>query len=232
MEAADSEREQRLHQRQVRGGATPEAAREWVVRSDRPNGELVKRFRDNCTRVVPGGLVPRHCPRRAPTKTDHRARKPCLGTDNGASGRPGRPRTRRGMVGGPRRGSWPTRPPDRWCGATRCEPPRHHSQHGKWSRPHSAHESTTPTVHTVTVVTELPGWNSSSSVTPIGKMCLATLRAGPQHCSCHEPAHQGNTGRSPSTGVSRPGSDIRHREPEKAESRKNEPLRKRDLRTR
>ena len=60
VEAADSEREQRLHQRQVRGGATPEAAREWVVRSDRPNGELVKRFRDNCTRVVPGGLVPRH----------------------------------------------------------------------------------------------------------------------------------------------------------------------------
>ncbi len=57
VEADDDLRERRLHRRQVAGGATEEAAREWVERSDRPNGELVKRFRDNCTRVVrPGPL--------------------------------------------------------------------------------------------------------------------------------------------------------------------------------
>ncbi|WP_017568807.1 nucleoside/nucleotide kinase family protein [Nocardiopsis halotolerans] len=58
VEADDELRERRLHRRQVSGGVTDEAAREWVERSDRPNGELVKRFRDNCTRVVhPGRLA-------------------------------------------------------------------------------------------------------------------------------------------------------------------------------
>lgn len=57
VEAEDELRERRLYQRQLSGGADERAAREWVERSDRPNGELVKRFRDNCTRVVrPGGL--------------------------------------------------------------------------------------------------------------------------------------------------------------------------------
>ncbi|MFD6953672.1 nucleoside/nucleotide kinase family protein [Nocardiopsis sp. TSRI0078] len=58
VEADDELRERRLHRRQTAGGATDEAARLWVERSDRPNGELVKRFRDNCTRVVdPGRLA-------------------------------------------------------------------------------------------------------------------------------------------------------------------------------
>ncbi|GAB2485490.1 nucleoside/nucleotide kinase family protein [Nocardiopsis aegyptia] len=64
VEADDRVREERLRLRQLSGGASDEAAREWVERSDRPNGELVKRFRDNCTRVVhpavlgPGALGP------------------------------------------------------------------------------------------------------------------------------------------------------------------------------
>ena len=58
VEADDGVRERRLHRRQVSGGASEEAAREWVERSDRPNGELVKRFRANCTRVVHTGAVP------------------------------------------------------------------------------------------------------------------------------------------------------------------------------
>lgn len=58
VEADDDLRERRLHRRQLAGGATEEAAREWVERSDRPNGELVKRFRDNCTRVVRPGPLP------------------------------------------------------------------------------------------------------------------------------------------------------------------------------
>jgi pantothenate kinase len=59
VEADDGLRERRLHRRQVSGGASEEAARDWVERSDRPNGELVKRFRANCTRVVTTGTVPR-----------------------------------------------------------------------------------------------------------------------------------------------------------------------------
>ncbi|MFW6640784.1 nucleoside/nucleotide kinase family protein [Nocardiopsis algeriensis] len=58
VEADDALRERRLHRRQLAGGATDEAARAWVERSDRPNGELVKRFRDRCTRVVRTGGVP------------------------------------------------------------------------------------------------------------------------------------------------------------------------------
>ncbi|WP_150239755.1 nucleoside/nucleotide kinase family protein [Nocardiopsis quinghaiensis] len=58
VEADDELRERRLYQRQVSGGSTDEAARRWVELSDRPNGELVKRFRDACTRVVrPGSLT-------------------------------------------------------------------------------------------------------------------------------------------------------------------------------
>lgn len=59
VEVSDRARERRLRRRQIRGGATSEAARAWVERSDRPNGELVKAFRDNCTRVVAGGRIPR-----------------------------------------------------------------------------------------------------------------------------------------------------------------------------
>ena len=59
VEATDQVRERRLHRRQRAGGAGASAAREWVERSDRPNGELVKRSRDNCTRVVRVSGVPR-----------------------------------------------------------------------------------------------------------------------------------------------------------------------------
>ncbi|WP_067601149.1 nucleoside/nucleotide kinase family protein [Nocardiopsis listeri] len=59
VEATDLVRERRLNRRQRAGGAGANAAREWVERSDRPNGELVKRFRDNCTRVVRVSGVPR-----------------------------------------------------------------------------------------------------------------------------------------------------------------------------
>lgn len=59
VQAPDDDREQRLLRRQLRGGSDPEQARDWVVRSDRPNGELVKATRERCTRVVPGGAVPR-----------------------------------------------------------------------------------------------------------------------------------------------------------------------------
>ncbi|MFI6577833.1 nucleoside/nucleotide kinase family protein [Nocardiopsis sp. NPDC050513] len=59
VDAPDDVRELRLHRRQRAGGLTDEAAREWVERSDRPNGELVKRFRDSCTRVVRGDALDR-----------------------------------------------------------------------------------------------------------------------------------------------------------------------------
>jgi pantothenate kinase len=59
VETDDQVRERRLHRRQVAGGASPDAAQEWVERSDRPNGELVKGLRDNCTRIVQVSGVPR-----------------------------------------------------------------------------------------------------------------------------------------------------------------------------
>ncbi|MEU3140760.1 nucleoside/nucleotide kinase family protein [Nocardiopsis alba] len=59
VETDDPVRERRLRRRQRAGGSDDRAAREWVERSDRPNGELVKRFRDNCTRVVRVSGVPR-----------------------------------------------------------------------------------------------------------------------------------------------------------------------------
>ncbi|WP_306369294.1 nucleoside/nucleotide kinase family protein [Nocardiopsis sp. CC223A] len=59
VEADDALREERLLRRQLAGGRDEAAAREWVRRSDRANGELVKRSRGNSTRVVPTGAVPR-----------------------------------------------------------------------------------------------------------------------------------------------------------------------------
>ncbi|OLT30646.1 nucleoside/nucleotide kinase family protein [Nocardiopsis sp. CNR-923] len=59
VDAPDDVRELRLHRRQRAGGLTDAAAREWVERSDRPNGELVKRFRDRCTRVVRADVLDR-----------------------------------------------------------------------------------------------------------------------------------------------------------------------------
>ncbi|CAL9359103.1 hypothetical protein SUDANB121_00638 [Nocardiopsis dassonvillei] len=59
VEADDAVRERRLLRRQLAGGRDEAAAREWVERSDRANGELVKRLRDACTRIVPTGAVPR-----------------------------------------------------------------------------------------------------------------------------------------------------------------------------
>lgn len=59
VETDDQVRERRLHRRQLAGGASPNAAQEWVERSDRPNGELVKGMRANCTRVVQVSGVPR-----------------------------------------------------------------------------------------------------------------------------------------------------------------------------
>ncbi|MDE3722277.1 nucleoside/nucleotide kinase family protein [Nocardiopsis sp. N85] len=65
VEADDALRERRLLRRQMAGGKDEEAAREWVERSDRANGELVKRLRDRCTRIVPTGAVPDRHPRGA-----------------------------------------------------------------------------------------------------------------------------------------------------------------------
>jgi pantothenate kinase len=52
VDAADSLREERLVARQVAGGRSTDAAREWVASSDRPNGDLVKRSRDNSDRTI------------------------------------------------------------------------------------------------------------------------------------------------------------------------------------
>ena len=52
VEAADSLREERLLARQVAGGRAGQAARDWVERSDRPNGELVKRSKANSERTI------------------------------------------------------------------------------------------------------------------------------------------------------------------------------------
>jgi pantothenate kinase len=52
VEAPDSLRETRLVSRQLKGGRDARAAREWVERSDRLNGELVKRSKANADRVI------------------------------------------------------------------------------------------------------------------------------------------------------------------------------------
>jgi len=45
-------REQRLVERQVRGGRDVKAARDWVRHSDRPNGDLVKRSQGSADRTL------------------------------------------------------------------------------------------------------------------------------------------------------------------------------------
>lgn len=57
VEAADSLREERLFARQVSGGRAERAARDWVERSDRPNGELVKRSKANSDRTITLALI-------------------------------------------------------------------------------------------------------------------------------------------------------------------------------
>lgn len=52
VDAPDVAREERLLARQLAGGRSQAAAQDWVVRSDRPNGELVKATRARCDRVV------------------------------------------------------------------------------------------------------------------------------------------------------------------------------------
>jgi pantothenate kinase len=52
IEAHDELRESRLVERQLAGGREERAARDWVARSDRPNGELVKASKANADRVI------------------------------------------------------------------------------------------------------------------------------------------------------------------------------------
>jgi pantothenate kinase len=52
VEAPDALRERRLIERQLAGGRDEAAARAWVARSDRPNGELVKQTRPAADRVI------------------------------------------------------------------------------------------------------------------------------------------------------------------------------------
>ncbi|WP_394347297.1 nucleoside/nucleotide kinase family protein [Streptomonospora litoralis] len=52
VEADDETREERLVERQLAGGRDRAEAVEWVRRSDRANGEIVKSTRENCSRVV------------------------------------------------------------------------------------------------------------------------------------------------------------------------------------
>lgn len=55
VEVPDATREARLLERQIAGGLDRDRARAWVASSDRPNGEVVKATRGNCTRVVRPG---------------------------------------------------------------------------------------------------------------------------------------------------------------------------------
>lgn len=52
VDAPDELRESRLLERQLAGGRDERAARDWVSRSDRPNGELVKESRARADRTV------------------------------------------------------------------------------------------------------------------------------------------------------------------------------------
>jgi pantothenate kinase len=52
VETPDRTRRERLIERQLAGGRDERAARDWVERSDGPNGELVKLSRDNADRVI------------------------------------------------------------------------------------------------------------------------------------------------------------------------------------
>ena len=63
VEASDELRESRLVQRQLAGGRDESAARDWVSRSDRPNGELVKASKASADRVIIlGTALSRHVP--------------------------------------------------------------------------------------------------------------------------------------------------------------------------
>ncbi|MUL41297.1 nucleoside/nucleotide kinase family protein [Streptomonospora sp. PA3] len=59
VDADDTTREARLVERQIAGGRSAEDAQEWVRRSDRANGEIVKATRGNCSRVVRPGEAER-----------------------------------------------------------------------------------------------------------------------------------------------------------------------------
>jgi pantothenate kinase len=52
VEASDELRESRLLERQLAGGRDESAARDWVTRSDHPNGELVKASKAHADRVI------------------------------------------------------------------------------------------------------------------------------------------------------------------------------------
>jgi pantothenate kinase len=52
VDTPDEVREARLAARQMAGGRGEQEAWAWVIGNDRPNGELVKRTRGNCSRVV------------------------------------------------------------------------------------------------------------------------------------------------------------------------------------
>lgn len=52
VDAADAVREERLIARQLAGGRGEREARDWVERSDRRNGELVKQSKPNADRVM------------------------------------------------------------------------------------------------------------------------------------------------------------------------------------
>lgn len=52
IETPDSLREERLLARQIAGGRSEEAAREWVMSNDQPNGELVKQSRELTDRTI------------------------------------------------------------------------------------------------------------------------------------------------------------------------------------
>jgi pantothenate kinase len=72
VEAPDALRERRLVERQLAGGRDEAAARDWVARSDHPNGELVKRSRGNADRVITPAPQP---PRRGRYEFGHNAAK-------------------------------------------------------------------------------------------------------------------------------------------------------------
>jgi pantothenate kinase len=52
VEAPGDVRHTRLVERQLAGGRTEEAARDWVATNDDPNGELVEKSRERCHRLV------------------------------------------------------------------------------------------------------------------------------------------------------------------------------------
>jgi pantothenate kinase len=55
VEVPDGVRDARLVERQLAAGRTAAGAREWVDTNDHPNGEQVKRSRENCDRILTPG---------------------------------------------------------------------------------------------------------------------------------------------------------------------------------